>query len=88
MYWSKTNENDIDTAVFFVKLKMEETIKTKFNPEGPVTMYESTESGISPLMVIPMTSQEIEEDIRREEAAGESQGTRTQAEALQTKKKI
>ena len=31
-------------------------------------------------------TQEIEEDIRREEAEAESQGTRTQAEALQTKK--
>ena len=35
---------------------------------GMVTMYESAESGISPLMVIPRTTQEIEEDIRREEA--------------------
>ena len=47
-------------------------------------MYESTESWISPLMVIPRTTQEIEEEIRREEAADESQGTRTQEEALQT----
>ena len=45
-------------------------------------MYESAESGISPLMVIPITAQEIEEDISQEEAAAESQGTRTQAEAL------
>ena len=49
-------------------------------------MYESAESGISPLMVIPITTQEIEEAIRREEAESESQGTRTQAEALKTKK--
>ena len=45
-------------------------------------MYESAESGVSPLMVIPRTKQEIEEDISREEAADESQGTRTQAEEL------
>ena len=32
-------------------------------------MYESVESGISPLMMIPKTTQEIEEDILREEAA-------------------
>ena len=51
-------------------------------------MYESTESGISPLMVIPRTIQEIEEDIRWEEAASECQGTRTQSEALQKKKHI
>ena len=49
-------------------------------------MYESADSGVSPLMVIPRTTQEIEEDIRREEAEAEPQGTRTQAEALQTKK--
>ena len=49
-------------------------------------MYESAESGISPLMVIPRTTQEIEEDIWQEEAAAESQGTRNQAEALQIKK--
>ena len=28
-------------------------VKTKFNPGVPVAMYESAESGISPLMVIP-----------------------------------
>ena len=49
-------------------------------------MNESADSGISPLMVIPRTTQEIEEDIRREEAEAESQGTRNQAEALQIKK--
>ena len=61
-------------------------VKTKFNPGVPVEMYESAESGISPLMVIPRTAKQIEEDIRREEAESESQGTRTQAEALQMKK--
>ena len=61
-------------------------VKTKFNPGGPVAMYESAESGISPLMVIPRTTQEIEEEIRREEAEDESQGTSTQEEALKVKK--
>ena len=50
-------------------------------------MYESAESGISSLMVIPRTTKEIEEEIRREEAEAKSQGTRTQVEALQMKKK-
>ena len=86
MYWAKTNGIKIDTAVFFVKMAIEEMVKTKFNPGGQVAMYESTESEISPLMVIPRTTQEIEEGIRRKEAAAESQGTRTQAEALQMKK--
>ena len=76
----------IDTAVFFVKLEIEELVKTKFNPGGLVEMYESAESGISPLMVIPRTTQEIEEEIRREEAEYESQGTINQSEALQMKK--
>ena len=49
-------------------------------------MYESAESEISPLMVIPITTQEIEEEISREKAEYESQGTRTQAEALHMKK--
>ena len=42
MYWDKTEGIDIDTAVFFVNLEIEEMVKTKFNPGGPVTMYEST----------------------------------------------
>ena len=54
--------------------------------DSPVAMYESAESGISQLMVIPRTTHEIEEDIRREEAEAESQWTRTQSEALQMKK--
>ena len=52
-------------------------VKTKFNPGGPVKIYEIAESGFSTLRVIPRTTQEIEEDIRKEEAAAESQGTRT-----------
>ena len=68
MYWAKTNVIEIDTAVFFVNLEIEDMVKTKFNPGGPVEMYESAESGISPLMVIPRTTQEIEEEICWEEA--------------------
>ena len=59
MYWSKKNGIDIDTAVLFVKLSIKEVINTKFNPGGPVEMYEREESGISPLTVIPRTTQEI-----------------------------
>ena len=61
-------------------------VKTRIKPGGPVAMYESAENGISLLMVIPRTTQEIEEDIRMKEEAAESQGTRTKAEALHTKK--
>ena len=35
MYWAKTNGIEIDTAVFFVKMEIEETVKTKFKPGGP-----------------------------------------------------
>ena len=31
MYWDKTNGIKIDTAVFFVKLEIEDMAKTKFN---------------------------------------------------------
>ena len=61
MYWTKTNGIKIDTAVLFVKLAIEEMVKTKFNPGGPVEMYESTEIGISPLVMIPRTTQKIKE---------------------------
>ena len=57
MYWSNTNVIEIDTAVLLVKLEIEEMVKTKFNPGGPVAIYESAESGILPLMVIPRTTQ-------------------------------
>ena len=46
MYWAKTNGIKINTAVFFVKLAIEEMVETKFNPGGPVAMYESVESEI------------------------------------------
>ena len=65
IYWAKTNGIEIDTVVFFVKLTIEEMVKTKFNPGGPVEMYEIAEIGISRLMVIPSTTQEIEEDVWR-----------------------
>ena len=47
------------------ELNREEMVKAKFNPGGPVAIYESAESGISPLMVIPRNAQEIEEEIRQ-----------------------
>ena len=72
IYWSKTNLIEIDTEVLFVNMAIEEMVETKFNPGGPVAMYESAESGISPLMMIPRTTQKIEEDIWKEEAAAES----------------
>ena len=72
--------------MFLVKQEIEDMAKTKFNPGGPVAMYESTESGISQLMVIPRTTQETEEDIRQEEVEAESQGTRNQSGALKMKK--
>ena len=57
IYWENTNGIKIDTALFFVKLAIEEMVKTRFKPGGPVAMYESAESGISPFMVIPRTTQ-------------------------------
>ena len=60
MYWSKTNGIEIYKSVFFVNLAIEEMVKKKFNPGGPVEMHEIAESNISPLMVIPRTTQEIE----------------------------
>ena len=75
---AKKNGIEIDTEVFFVNMEIEEIIKTKFNPGGPVEMYETAESGISSMMVIPRTTQEIEEDVRKEEEEAESQGEKTQ----------
>ena len=72
VYWSRTNGIKIDTDLFFVKLEIEEMVKIKFNPGGPVAIYGSSESGISPFMAIPRTTQEIEEEIRREEVEAES----------------
>ena len=60
IYFSKTNGIEIDTAVLFVKMEIEDMIKNKFNRGGPVAMYESAESGISSLMVILRTTKEIE----------------------------
>ena len=57
VYWAKTNVIEIDTAVFFVQMTIEDMVKTKFNPGGPVEMYESAKSEILPLMVIPRTTQ-------------------------------
>ena len=59
MYWDKTNGIDINKAVLFVNLAIEEMVRTKLKPGGPVAMYESGESGISPLMAIPRTTQEL-----------------------------
>ena len=41
MYWANKNGIKINTAVFFVNMAIEEMVKTKFDPGGPVEMYES-----------------------------------------------
>ena len=79
IYWENKNGIEIDIAVFFINLEIQETVKNKFNPGVLVEMYESAESGILPLMVIPRTTQEIEEYIWWEEAASGYQVTRTQS---------
>ena len=81
-YWAKINCIEIDTAVLFVKLAIEETVTTKSNPGVPVAMYDSAEIRISPLMVIPRTTQDIDKDIRQEEADDESKDTRTKFESF------
>ena len=45
MYCAKTNGIKIDTSVLFIKLEIEEMVKTKFNPGGPVAMYETQRVG-------------------------------------------
>ena len=39
MYWAKTNGTEIEKVLFFVKMAIEEMVKTKFNPGGLVTIY-------------------------------------------------
>ena len=56
MYWEKKNGIEIDTEVLFVNISIKGMVKKKSNPGCPVAMYESAESGISPLMVIPRTT--------------------------------
>ena len=41
MYWANKNVIKIDTAVLFVKLKIEDMVKKKTNPGGPVGMNEN-----------------------------------------------
>ena len=41
VYWAKKNGIEIDIAVFFVNMAIEEMVKTKFNPGGPVAMHKS-----------------------------------------------
>ena len=72
--------------MFFLKLVIEEMVKTNFNQEVLVAMYESAESGISPLMVIPRTKQEIKVNIWQEEADAKYWGKQTQSEALHMNK--
>ena len=87
-YWAKKNGINIDTLVLFVNIYVDDMVDIKFNPGGPVAMKKSSESGISPLVVIPRTTQDIEEEIRREEASEKSQRTRTKYEASQLEKLI
>ena len=35
-YWDKKNGIEIDTAVLFVNISIDDMIKTKVNPGGPV----------------------------------------------------
>ena len=60
IFWAKTNGIYIETVIFFLNMTIEEMVKTNFNQGDPVEMHESAESGISPLLVISKTTQEIE----------------------------
>ena len=43
IYWAKINGIEIDTAVLFFKLSIEEMVKTNFTQGGPVAMYKRSQ---------------------------------------------
>ena len=74
MYWAKTNGIEIDTAVFFVKIVFEDMVQKERTQEDRWQCIKVWKVRFH----IPRTTQKAEEEIRREEAAAESQGTMTQ----------
>ena len=61
-------------------------MELKFNPGGAVTVYESAEMGISPLLCLPKNSAEVKHELMQEEADKLSEGRRTKVEALRLSK--
>jgi len=81
--WARDEGVSIDPSTFIMKTNMEDLVKCRFNPGGASSAsYTSAEVGLGPLMVIARTNEEVELELRREEAEDESSGTRTLQEAM------
>ena len=56
-------------SIFFLKFSLEDIIKLIFTPGVLVAVFESSESGITPLMVLPQDARAVEEGLRKYLAA-------------------
>ena len=79
--WSKSNGIDIDRSIFFAKEMIEDIVKMRFNSVGLSATLTTCEKGISNLLCLPRTSDEIEALKLFEQAIEETRATRTLKEA-------
>ena len=57
--WTRMKRITIEKTIFFIKLTVENMIKIRFTPGGPVYVFESTENGMTSLMVLPWGDIEV-----------------------------
>jgi hypothetical protein len=80
--WSTQRGIEIDQGVFFSKETIDDIVKLRPNPGDGHPTLKTGEKGISILVCLPRTQQEIEAIRLREQAADDSRQNRTLAEAL------
>ena len=64
--WARMKQITIEKAIFFLELALEDIMKFRFTPGGSVAVFENSESGITPLMVLTWGARAVEEEVRKE----------------------
>ena len=57
--WARTKRNKTEKAILFLNLALEDIIKLRFTPGGSVEVFEISENGITPLMVLTWGSRSV-----------------------------
>jgi hypothetical protein len=80
--WSETMGVEISSNILLTEDQIKDIIKMEPNPSGCVGTSKASDRGVSNMMCLPRTIQEIAERLEKERIARETQANRTMIEAV------
>jgi hypothetical protein len=80
--WSESFGIEISTNILFTEDQIKDILKMEPNPSGCVGTSKASDRGVSNMMCLPRTIQEIQERLEKERMARDTESNRTMSEAV------